>query len=93
MDVKEAVQAAKKHVAEIFADESIANVGLEEVEFDETEQVWAITIGFSRPWDHAGSVMHALEGGSRARTFKTVRIHDESGRVQSVKHRDVTGAR
>ena len=26
MDVKQAVQTAKEHVAEIFADESIANV-------------------------------------------------------------------
>ena len=30
MDVKQAVQTAKEHVAEIFADESIANIGLEE---------------------------------------------------------------
>ena len=92
MDVKEAVQAAKKHVAEIFADESIANVGLEEVEFNEIEQVWAITIGFSRFWGHPGDIVRALDGDA-ARTFKTVRIHDESGRVRSVKHRDVTGAR
>ena len=92
MDVKEAVQAAKKHVAEIFADESIANVGLEEVEFDELNQIWVITIGFSRFWGRPGDVIRALDG-NMARTFKTVRIHDESGRVQSVKHRDVTGAR
>ena len=93
MDVKEAVQAAKKHVAEIFADESIVNVGLEEVEFDELNRTWVITIGFSRPWDHAGSVMRALEGRSKARTFKIVRIEDETDRVQSVKHRNVAGDR
>ena len=66
MDVKEAVQAAKKHVAEIFADESIANVGLEEVEFNEIEQVWAITIGFSRFWGHPGDIVRALDGDGRA---------------------------
>ena len=93
MDVKEAVQAAKKHVAEIFADESIANVGLEEVEFDELNKVWAITIGFSRPWDHLGGVFRALDGTPRPRTFKIVRIKDESSRVQSVKHRNVPGDR
>ena len=91
MDVKEAVQTAKEHVAEIFADESIANMGLEEVEFDEMNKVWAITVGFSRPWDHTGSIMSALEGGSRTRTFKIVRIEDGSGRIQSVKHRNVAG--
>lgn len=93
MDVKEAVQAAKMHVAEIFADESIANVGLEEVEFDELNRVWAITIGFSRPWDHPGSLFRTLDGTPRPRTFKIVRIGDESGRVQSVKHRNVAGDR
>ena len=53
MDVKQAVQTAKEHVVDVLrsTDESIANVGLEEVEFNELNKVWAITIGFSRPWD------------------------------------------
>ena len=34
MDVKEAVRTAKSQVAEIFSDESIVDVGLEEVEFE-----------------------------------------------------------
>ncbi len=88
MDVKEAVQAAKEHVAEIFADEPIENVGLEEVEFDELNGVWAVTIGFSRYWDRSmDNVFRAL---GTARDFKVVRIEDETGRVQSVKHRAVT---
>ena len=90
MDAKQAVQIAKKHVAEIFSDEPIENVGLEEVEFDEFKKVWAITIGFSRFWGHPGDFVRALDRDA-ARTFKTVRIHDESGLVQSVKHREVTG--
>ena len=90
MDVKEAVQTAKEHVAEIFADESIANVGLEEVEFDELNNVWAITIGFSRFWGRPGDLIRALDGDT-ARTFKIVRVEDGSGRVQSVKHRHVAG--
>ena len=92
MDVKQAVQAAKSHVAEIFADESIVNVGLEEVEFDELNRVWAITVGFSRVWGRPGDPIRALDGET-ARTFKIVRIEDESGRVRSVKHRDVAGSR
>ena len=38
MDVKQAVRTAKEHVVELFADEPIENVGLEEVEFDELNQ-------------------------------------------------------
>ena len=92
MDVKQAVRTAKEHVAEIFSDEHIANVALEEVEFDEVDKLWAITIGFSRFWGRPGNVMHALDG-DLARTYKIVRIQDESGRVESVRHRDVTGSR
>ena len=92
MDVKEAVHTAKKHVAEIFADEAIANVGLEEVEFDELNGVWAITIGFSRSRGRVGDVIRAMDG-DMARTFKVVRMEDRSGRVQSVRYRDVTGDR
>ena len=92
MDVKQAVQTAKEHVAHLFADEHIANVGLEEVEFHELDKVWAITIGFSRFWERPKNLLHTL-GGDLARTYKIVRIQDESGRVESVRHRDVTGSR
>ena len=91
MEVKQAVQTAKEHVVELFVDESIADVGLEEVEFSELDKVWAITIGFSRPWDDPGGVFRALDGTPRRRTFKIVRIEDGSGRVQSVKHRILGG--
>ncbi len=92
MDVKQAVQTAKEHVVELFSDEPIENVGLEEVEFDELNQVWAVTIGFSRFWGgHPGdNIVRAL---ATERDFKIVRIKDEGGRVQSVKHRDVAGNR
>ena len=86
MDVKQAVQTAKEHVAHLFADEPIMNVGLEEVEFHELDKVWAITVGFSRSWGGVGDIL-------LPRTYKIVRIQDESGRVESVKHRDVTGSR
>lgn len=92
MDVKQAVQTAKEQIAQLFADEPIQNVGLEEVEFHELDKVWAITIGFSRSWDRPGSFLHPL-GENLSRTYKTVRIQDENGRVESVKHRDVTGSR
>ena len=90
MDVKEAVRTAKEHVVEVFSDEPIQNVGLEEVEFDESNQVWVVTVGFSRSWEPSRDLFRAL-GGDAARTFKIVRIEDDSGRVQSVKHRTLTG--
>ena len=36
MNVKEAVRAANKYIIELFADEEVQDLGLEEVVFDET---------------------------------------------------------
>ena len=47
MDVKTASLMAKKYLIDLFEDEGISNVGLEEVEFDELSNSWRITIGFS----------------------------------------------
>ena len=81
MDVKEVVQMAKDYVAELFGDEDIIHVGLEEVDFDQSDN-WAVTIGFSRPWNrNIGSVL----GGQTSRSYKVVRIRDEDGKVLSVK--------
>jgi hypothetical protein len=59
MDVKEAVTAAKQHIQELFKDEELSNLGLEDVEYNELEKEWQITIGFSRSWDRAGGIAAA----------------------------------
>ena len=77
MEVQEAVRAAKAHVTELFEDEEIMNVGLEEVEF---KNGWRITIGFSRPWDRTILT-------SPGRSYKVVCLNDKTGRVVSVTDR------
>jgi len=51
MDVKEAIRLAKQYVTDLFIQEGIDQIGLEEVEFDDMNNTWLVTIGFSRPWD------------------------------------------
>ena len=51
MDVKEAVTKAKSYVADVFDGEGPRNIGLEEARFDDGQDLWLITIGFSRRWD------------------------------------------
>jgi len=51
MDVKEAVKRAKQYVAELYEEEGLVNLGLEEIEFDEKAGLWRVTLGFSRPWN------------------------------------------
>ena len=99
MDVKEAVGRAKEYVADVFADESIREVGLEEVEFDSVSRVWKITIGFARGWDwspflsqtHPANPNYFLASAQKerrqARYYKVLRIDDNSGVVKSLKDR------
>ena len=53
IDVKRAISIAKTYVQDLFSEDHVNNIGLEEVEFDEAGDVWNITIGFSRPWDES----------------------------------------
>lgn len=100
MDVKEAARTARAHIADLFADENVQHVGLEEVEFDDVADVWNITIGFSRPWElpkdppkKPVSMVQVLEELNPPppqppqRSYKIVRVRDSDGHVISVTHR------
>lgn len=89
MDVKEAVARAKQHIADLYADEQISNLGLEEVEFHEPDKTWSVTVGFSRPWDSVRNVVTAISGDANPRrSYKVVKISDANGGVLSVKARE-----
>jgi hypothetical protein len=90
MEVKEAVAVAKRYTQELFADEDIQDVGLEEVDFDYSRSVWNITMGFSRarvPID-APPFGNLLTPKRWVRSYKIVRISDKNGKVLSVKNRE-----
>lgn len=50
MDSLEAITTAKKYLADVYAEENITAVSLEEVEHDTATGRWLITLAFSRPW-------------------------------------------
>jgi len=102
MDVKEAIRTAKHYVTDAFAEEPVADLGLEEVEFDESANVWRVTIGFARPWEVAqrslkdeASLAYTKLGEQLGvttlprRAYKVVTIADDGGKVLSVKNREV----
>lgn len=92
LSLKEAVRLAISEVSEIFADQGISNIMLEEVEMAD-EKVWNITVGFDRPADAQDfSGQHPLSQGIMAlarkgRKYKVVKIDKESGEVFSIKDR------
>jgi hypothetical protein len=88
MNVKDAVAAAKAYVADLFSNELVQHIGLEEVEFDDRDGVWSITIGFNRSWSPLASV---LSYSAKDRDYKVVRISDSDGKVMSIKNRELVG--
>jgi len=89
MDAKEAVKIALQYVAELFAEEQIANLGLEEVTYDDVGHWWDVTVGFSRPWDYPPRGFITVLGQAvPQREYKTVRLNADSGKVLSVKNRE-----
>lgn len=71
--VHEATKTAKDVIEEIYKDEELSDVEIEEVEWDVSH--WLITVGFTRP------KMRAALGGLNIprRTLKRVRISTSTG--------------
>jgi hypothetical protein len=96
MDVKDAVKKAIQYVAEIFESEGLENLGLEEVFLNESDNVWEVTVGFSRPWDHpktrAGLLASAMQGTNPTRQYKIVTIDNATEDVKSIKIREIKNA-
>lgn len=96
MEVKEAIAAAKSYVANVFDGDKIQNLGLEEIEFDDTNQLWIVTVGFSRPWDRRTPTLHDQMIGNYGRRdpyrpnrdYKVVSVRDSDGKVVSVRNYD-----
>ncbi len=87
MDVKEAVQTAKEYLADLFVDEDLSDIGLEEVRYDYDDDKWHVTVGFSRPWDRKHPIAAIRGEPNPRRSYKVICINDESGNVESLKDR------
>lgn len=88
MDVKIAVGNAKQWLADVLKEEGVANIGLEEVEFDEENDVWLITLGFSRPWNSVKNAFTAISGEPASRrAYRVIAVKEPNGEVVSMKRR------
>jgi hypothetical protein len=89
MDALEAVATAKKYLGEVFQEEQIMAVTLEETEY--LGDKWIVTLGFSRPWStprtRAQEVLENLGAATPLRrSEKTITLLDD-GTVISMKDR------
>jgi hypothetical protein len=102
IDVKQAVRTAIEFVKDVYSDEKITNVGLEEVKSE--GDVWKVTVGFSRPWDYP-KVQRKTAYDSRTvydsiaqlypkpdpgpdRDYKVVKVDAATGDVRGMEIRD-----
>ena len=96
MEVKDAVKIAKAYISDLFRDENIIELGLEEVEFDDTKKEWNVTVGFRRPWkrkkEPSDSAVVFQPYNYHDRWYKLVRIRDVDGDVLAVKDRELKAA-
>ena len=89
MKALEAVRTAKKLIRDLYADEPIKDVGLEELELcKDGPGVWKVTIGF-----HRGQLTQGPLAGlnpAYRRIYKKLLISNSDGKFISLKNRDVS---
>ncbi len=97
--VKRAAKIAAEYFADLYADQSYSSVLLEEVEYNEDDNVWFITLGYSPPRTILEDVKDPLSPLSRLSSFSTIdrrykifRIDAETSNVFSMKIRTLEPA-
>ena len=94
MDVKEAVRTAMEHVADVYSEEGISHIGLEEVEYDELNSQWNVTVGFARKWDFPPQTIipTLVPLRPKTRTYKIVVVRDSDKQVTAMKIRELASS-
>jgi len=88
VDVKAAVDNAKRWLVDVLQNEGVSNVGLEEVEFDREHGIWLITLGFSRPWNTVRNVLTQISGEpAPRRAYRIIAVKEPNGEILSMKRR------
>lgn len=83
IDAKEAVKIAKSYFLDLFNDQLLTNIQLEEVERTEDGKFWRVTIGYDRGSENQlRSIL-----GETPRYYKVVTVDAFTGQAESVKIR------
>lgn len=97
LDMKAAVQTAREQAAQLFAEESLPNLALEEIEFDEEKQHWLVTLGFDSPnrvkRKTTGSSLFPSIEEEIQREYKVFRLDSNDGHLISMSIRSLCDGR
>jgi hypothetical protein len=85
LGLQEAVRRAREILTELYPDEELKHVLLEEIERDRSG-TWYVTLGFARPGTLAG--LAGLPSASSAqRAYKQIKINAKTGEFQGMRDR------
>ncbi len=84
VDIREAAQAALQFMRDIYEEDDLDKLGVEEVERDTENGHWLVTVGVggAKP----ASTMSVVEGEGVDRHYKVIQIDAESGAVISMRN-------
>ena len=91
MRVEEAIANAKTFFQKVFAEEQISQVRLEEVEYDEADHAWLVTLSAVQPSASVDRWTALADKSGHQRSYKTVKIDDAGSRLPSLKIRQIYG--
>jgi hypothetical protein len=92
IDVKQAVHAAREQASLLFEGEEVQHLMLEEVELDNSKNVWLITLGYDSPskvTKRSGPQLFQTIEEETKRQYKVFSIDGDTGEFVSMKIRDV----
>ena len=92
IDAKKAVSLAMAYINDIYQNEQILDPLLEEIEMNETETVWRVTVSFARQ-SAAGNLagagaIAAMFPQRLPRLYKVIEVDSATGRIRSMKIRE-----
>jgi hypothetical protein len=90
IEVKQAAKIANDYLNDLFSESPPQGTLLEEVELEEDEGVWLITLSFIDPTNVLGKALAGVY--SAPRKFKTFEVSAEDGRVLAMRIRTLTQA-
>jgi hypothetical protein len=89
VDAKGAVQAAVRYLTEMYSNEEIADVLLEEIDTSKSGASWLVTLSFYRPKAPfaAGTLGQILGVDVSKRQYKVINVDKNTGEIHSMKMR------
>lgn len=95
IDFKEAAMAAEAHARDLYPDDELRFLRVEEIELSEDANTWNVTLGWvERATRESGPMVGTLSGATELitllpRVYKRFAIDAETGAVRSMKIRKV----